>query len=51
MEEEKKKQIEAKLRRLIALGNTPEEQPRSTLTKSGTRVIRRRKGSPDLQIA
>ncbi len=52
MEPEKKKQLEAKLREMMALaGQTQQEeraiQPRPTVAK----VIRRRKGQPDKHIA
>lgn len=61
MEEEKRKQIEAKLFQLLAqldegkmsdrIKQTEEIGPSVRRASSGARVIRRRKGQPDLQIA
>jgi hypothetical protein len=52
MDEAKKKQLEAKLRQMFLNASQPEEETRPTPCKpSGIRVIRRRKGEPDTQIA
>ncbi len=52
MEEEKRKKIEAEFRKLLMFANQAEEKNPPVKRKSkGVRVIRRRKGSPDLQIA
>ncbi len=52
MEEEKRKMIEAKFRKMLKFANQAEEKTPPIKTKAkGVRVIRRRKGSPDLQIA
>jgi hypothetical protein len=51
MEEAKRKRIEAKLRRMIALQDwSKNEKGPAKGTPPGTRVIRRRKGSPDKHI-
>ena len=52
MDEAKKKQLEAKLRQMFlnASQNREEDQPTSTKPRV-IRVIRRRKGQPDTQIA
>jgi hypothetical protein len=52
MEEEKRKKIEAEFQKLLKYANRAEEKnpPPKPISK-GVRVIRRRKGSPDLQIA
>jgi hypothetical protein len=51
MEEGKRKKIEAKLRQMIALHNKSQEKKRRvSSTPRGTRVIRRRKDSPDKHI-
>ena len=52
MDEAKKKQLEAKLRQLFLQAGKPQEEDRPTSCKPrGIRVIRRRKGEPDTQIA
>ena len=53
MEAEKKKRIEAQLRMLLqkAKQTQKEERPAESRPATGTRVIRRRKGQPDTQIA
>ena len=52
MEEEKRKMIEAKFRKLLMFENQAEvKKPTPKPKFKGVRVIRRRKGSPDLQIA
>ena len=52
MEEGKMRKIEAQLRQLIALDDKTreEEQTVKKYTPPGTRVIRRRKDSPDKHI-
>ena len=51
MEKNKRKQIEEKLRQLIMHDNQPQEKPKSTEKRpTGAKVIRRRKGTPDMQI-
>jgi len=51
MEEEKKREIEAKLYQLIAQADqAKKERTPAKDTSSGVRVIRRRKGKPDLHI-
>jgi hypothetical protein len=52
MDEAKKKQLEAKLRQMFLNANQTREEDRATLDKPRViRVIRRRKGQPDTQIA
>lgn len=54
MEESKKKQIEDRLRQMIAAENQPAEEKRAmepSPARSRVTVIRRRKGVPDTQIA
>lgn len=52
MDEAKKKQLEAKLRQMFLSASQAQKDERPTLCKlRGTRVIRRRKGEPDMQIA
>lgn len=52
MEEAKRKQIEAKLNELLAQSaQAKEKKAPAKSTLSGVRVIRRRKGKPDLHIA
>ncbi len=52
MDEAKKKQLEAKLRQMFLKASQPEDEGRPTPCKPrGIRVIRRRKGEPDTQIA
>ena len=51
MEEGKRKKIEAKLRKMIELHNKSQEKKRPVRSAPrGTRVIRRRKDSPDKHI-
>lgn len=52
MDEAKKKQLEEELKRLFAAEDAAQETPsRPKEARSGrVRVIRRRKGAPDLQI-
>ena len=51
MEKDKRKKIEDKLREMLTLENQPKNEKRPSGNKlSGVRVIRRRKGAPDLQI-
>lgn len=51
MEEDKRKKIEDKLRQMILLENKSQDETQSVKIKpSGARVIRRRKGLPDMQI-
>ncbi|MBT3311101.1 MAG: hypothetical protein HN737_12090 [Desulfobacterales bacterium] len=51
MEENKRKKIEDKLRAMLMHENQPQDEKHQTGNKfSGVKVIRRRKGSPDLQI-
>jgi len=52
MNEAKRKKIEAKLHKLFAQADQAkkDESPART-TRGGTRVIRRRKGKPDLHIS
>jgi hypothetical protein len=51
VEEGKRKEIEARLRQLIALQNKSQQQnPPTRSTPPGTRVIRRRKDAPDKHI-
>jgi hypothetical protein len=52
MEENKRKEIEAKLFKLIAETNQKEEpQPAARKKSAGIKVIRRRKGTADTHIA
>ena len=52
MEEAKRKKIEAKLYQLLAQNEqTLNEKSPTKSTYRGARVIRRRKGKPDLHIA
>jgi hypothetical protein len=52
MEEEKRKQIEAKLHQLFSQSDeVKDEKSSSKVNLSGASVVRRRKGNPDLQIA
>jgi hypothetical protein len=52
MDEAKKKQLEAKLRQMFLNATQPQEEDRPTPCKPrNIRVIRRRKGEPDMQIA
>lgn len=52
MDEAKKKQLEAKLRQMFNNASFTQEEDRPTLRKPrNIRVIRRRKGEPDMQIA
>ncbi len=51
MEKEKRKEIEARLFKLIAETNRREEiEPATQKISSGVKVIRRRKGIPDRHI-
>lgn len=51
MEQEKIKQIEARLREMLVAENRPRKESRQITNKpGGVRVIRRRKGAPDKQI-
>ena len=52
MDEAKKKQLEAKLRQMFLNASQTQESDRPTPRKlPNIRVIRRRKGEPDMQIA
>ena len=52
MEEEKRKKIEEQLRQMIALTNQSQTVNRPGKSRpGGVRVIRRRKGQPDMHIA
>jgi hypothetical protein len=52
MEAEQKKRIEEQLRKLMAQAQEPSEEKQPTQIKTGTvRVIRRRRGQPDMLIA
>jgi hypothetical protein len=52
MDPEKKKQIEAQWRELLRRARqTPDEAPAEKEFPPGPKVIRRRAGKPDLQIA
>jgi hypothetical protein len=52
MDEAKKKQLEAKLRQMFLNASQPQEEDRPTPKQPrNIRVIRRRKGEPDMQIA
>jgi hypothetical protein len=51
MDEEKRKKIEAEFQKLLMFENQAEEKKPSIKTiAKGVRVIRRRKGTPDLHI-
>ncbi len=51
MNEEKRKEIEDRLRELVASANKSQDETRPAKSKAcGARIIRRRKGSPDRQI-
>lgn len=52
MDEAKKRQLEAKLRQMFLNASQPQEEDQPTPNKPrNIRVIRRRKGEPDMQIA
>jgi hypothetical protein len=52
MDENKIKKIEAQLRQLLKSADAaPQEKETTRRSSSGHRVIRRRKGQPDLKIA
>jgi hypothetical protein len=52
MDENKKKKLEERLREMIISEDQKlNEKPRPKSKTSGAKVIRRRKGSPDLQIS
>jgi hypothetical protein len=52
MDEAKKRQLEAKLRQMFLNASQTQEEDRPTPCKPrNIRVIRRRKGEPDMQIA
>jgi hypothetical protein len=52
MDEDKIKKIEAQLRQLLKTADaTAEEKPTTRRAATGHRVIRRRKGQPDVKIA
>lgn len=52
MDEAKKKQLEAKLRQMFLNASQTREEDRPAIDKPRViRVIRRRKGQPDTQIA
>ena len=52
MEESKRREIEKKLRQLLmAEDSTPNENQQADSRLIGARVIRRRKGSPDMRIS
>ena len=52
MEEEKRKQLEAKLNQLFAQYDQPKEsEPPLEKAAPGIRLIRRRKGNPDKHIS
>jgi len=52
MEEEKKKLLEKKLNQLIAEANVSRSEIRSIPNpQNNARVIRRRKGKPDMKVA
>ncbi len=51
MEEDRKRELEEKLRQMIMLENQPQEENRQAIKKlNGAMVIRRRKGTPDMKI-
>ena len=52
MKAEQKKKLEEQLRQMIARAEQPADEERPTNEKYGTaRVIRRRRGQPDMLIA
>ena len=51
MDENKIKKIEAQLRQLLKSADAAPQEKEATRRSSGHRVIRRRKGQPDLKIA
>jgi hypothetical protein len=52
MNAEKKKMLEEQLRKLIAMAEKPQDKKQPTKTRPGSvRVIRRRRGQPDMLIA
>ncbi len=52
MKAEQKKKLEEQLRKLMAQAQQPPEEKRSAQIKTGNvRVIRRRRGQPDMLIA
>ena len=51
MEKAKLKQIEAKLFQLLAQFDQGKQKAPAPKTASGVRVIRRRKGNPDMHIS
>ncbi len=52
MEEEKRKQLEAKLNQLFAQYDQPKDSETPKRTQAhGIRIIRRRKGNPDKHIS
>jgi len=52
MEAEQKKKLEEQLRKLMAQAEEPSEEKQTAPRKNGNvRVIRRRRGEPDLVIA
>ncbi len=52
MEQNKRRRIEEKLRKMFVLANqSQEDSPSKKSRPRGVRVIRRRKGLPDMQIA
>jgi len=52
MKAEQKKKLEEQLRKLMAQAEEPQDQKQPIPTKLGTaRVIRRRRGEPDMLIA
>ena len=51
MEENRKRELEEKLRQMIMLENQPRKENRQTTKKlNGAMVIRRRKGTPDMKV-
>ncbi len=52
MKAEQKKKLEEQLRKMIALAEQPPDEKQPTRRRLGTvRVIRRRRGQPDMMIA
>ncbi len=52
MKAEQKKKLEEQLRKLMAQAQEPSEEKQPVQTRPGTvRVIRRRRGQPDMLIA
>ena len=52
MKAEKKKELEEQLRKMIAEAQQPADEKKTTPSKPGDiRVIRRRRGQPDMLIA